>query len=194
MSFDHVPSPVIQLSNSEQFHAEFPANVDNDFFAESQTVVARRSPGPILCSSYWCDMIYALPMFRAFGPLIQTCKAALPLPASIAFILMFGCATWRELRSARVCADDLWMAFEAVDLEWLDHWRTMTALDRWHCISSRCWQFAPKLLQHPALHAISSSHVSFVFHHPHPYHTYHTYRTIMYRPYSPSDFFTLYLC
>ena len=112
---------------------------------------------------------------RLFGKQTQTCKAALPLPASIAFILMFGCATW--LQRIEIGESLCWRSVDGI-------WSCRSGMtrhdstilmnhdcDRWHCISSRCWQFAPKLLHHPALHAISFHHFSFISHLSHPYQT-----------------------
>ena len=129
---------------------------------------------------------------RPFGKQTQTCKAALPLPASIAFILMFGCATWlqRIEIGESLCwrsVDGIWSCRSGMTR------RDSTILmnhdcDRWHCISSRCWQFAPKLLHHPALHAISFHHFSFISHLSHPY------QTIMYHQLYPySQWFLQYI-
>ena len=126
---------------------------------------------------------------RPFGKQTQTCKAALPLPASIAFILMFGCATW--LQRIEIGESLCWRSVDGI-------WSCRSGMtrhdstilmnhdcDRWYCISSRCWQFAPKLLHHPALHAISFHHFSFISHLSHPY------QTIMYHQLHPYNIHTV---
>jgi hypothetical protein len=209
MSFDHVLSPVIQLSNSEQYHEECQANCDNDFFGVTNCGSTNKS-GSNFVQQLLIWYIYGLPKFtrfttlvsvlgyrmtnksRPFGKQTQTCKAALPLPASIAFILMFGCATWlqRIEIGESLCGrsvDGIWSCRSGMTR------RDSTILmnhdcDRWHCISSRCWQFAPKLLHHPALHAISFHHFSFISHLSHPY------QTIMYHQLYPySQWFLQYI-